>query len=90
MDISDIDYLFSKGIISDKMIAGVTSGKEMSFTLGDIFFIIVKGIGNIKLLIDLGFTLFKGIKIKILCKKIPKSYNYNKVMKWIDKYRDII
>lgn len=90
MDTSDIDYLFSKGIISDKMIAGVTSGKDMSFNLGDIFLIIVKGIGNIKLLIDLAFTLFKGIKIKILCKKIPKSYNYNKVMKWVDKYRDII
>lgn len=79
----DIDFLFEKGILNQKVMAGGTGG-EMKLGIGDILGIIWRGKSRLGLLINLAKQLPKMDKVGKLANTIPVEYNKEAVDAWVE------
>lgn len=79
---SNIDYLFSKGVINSKDLENVMNGNFIDYDIKSLKEKIKKLYKNKSLMIELGFILYKAILAKRIVKKMPKEYNENAINNW--------
>lgn len=82
----EVDFLFDKGVISPKDMLNARQGKEVEIPFHQLGIRALKGIRKLPLLLRLAGVLFAGERVKLICRRMPKTYSKDTVEAWAAKY----
>ena len=86
----DLDWLFEKGVVDDSNMAAGATGKLIVLTPKDLVVKVAKGWTRLPLLLAMNDMLMRSKKAAKIAKKIPETYDEEKIAKWESKIEKLV